>query len=62
MISLLYILTLAASATVQKCPIQFDGRVPESANLASFDTSVSLFNPKYDLGASEWISISLTTK
>lgn len=42
------------SVAAQKCPIQFDGRVPESATLASFDTSASLFNLKYDLGASEY--------
>jgi hypothetical protein len=54
MVSLLYVLTLAASVAAQKCPIQFDGRVPDSATLASFDTSASLYNPSYDLGASEY--------
>jgi len=50
------------SVTAQKCPIQFGGRVPESATFASFDTSASLFNPKHDLSASEYNETSALIK
>ncbi|KAF4610397.1 hypothetical protein G7Y89_g15722 [Cudoniella acicularis] len=50
------LLTTAVSA--QKCPIQFDGRVPESSTLGTFDTSASPFNPGYVLGANlKWSSV-----
>jgi len=56
MAKLLYflsILSLAASVTSQTCPLQFDGRVPNAATLASFNTSASLFNPSYVFGQSK---------
>jgi hypothetical protein len=55
MSSLLYVLPLVAAIVAQKCPLQFDGRVPSSATLTSFDSSTSLFNPNYNLGASTHI-------
>lgn len=33
-----------------KCPITIDGRIPESIDLATFDTSASPFNPDYSKG------------
>lgn len=52
MISVLSILPLLSLVFAQKCALQFDGRVPQSATLSSFDTSTSPFNPGYVLGAS----------
>lgn len=52
MIQLLFLISLVSFAAAQKCALQFDGRVPQSATLASFDTSASLYNPSYVLGAS----------
>jgi hypothetical protein len=54
MFLLLYFFGLAAVTIAQKCPLQFDGRVPSSAVLTSFDSSSSLFNPTYNLGASQF--------
>lgn len=51
--SILYALALAAGVAAQKCPIQYDGRVPASATLATFDGNSSPFNPTYILGASK---------
>jgi hypothetical protein len=44
---------LAAACTIvaQKCPIQFDGRVPKGTAAATLDTSASPFNPSYVFGA-----------
>jgi hypothetical protein len=54
MFSLLCFFGLVAVTIAQKCPLQFDGRVPSSAALTSFDSSLSLFNPTYNLGASQF--------
>lgn len=53
-IRLLVLNTFAIAVAAQKCPLQFDGRVPTDATLDSFDTSASPFNPQYVLGASEF--------
>lgn len=44
----------AVVVAAQKCPLQFDGRVPADATLGSFDTSASPFNPQYVIGASNY--------
>ncbi|KAN0120219.1 glycoside hydrolase family 131 protein [Hyaloscypha variabilis] len=60
MFLLLYFFGLAAVTIAQKCPLQFDGRVPSSAVLTSFDSSSSLFNPTYNLGANlKWSDVLL---
>jgi hypothetical protein len=46
---------LVATIAAQKCPLQFDARVPSNATLTSFDSNTSLFNPNYNLGASTHI-------
>lgn len=53
MMYLISILVLAAIVAAQKCPLQFDGRVPKDATLATFDGSSSPFNAQYVLGASK---------
>ena len=46
------------SACVIKCPIIFDGRVPNGTAVTYFDTSNSLFNPDYVKGANlKWSQI-----
>ncbi|OCK90616.1 glycoside hydrolase family 131 protein [Cenococcum geophilum 1.58] len=46
------------SACVIKCPIIFDGRVPNGTAMTYFDTSNSLFNPDYVKGANlKWSQI-----
>ncbi|KUJ12608.1 uncharacterized protein LY89DRAFT_593023 [Mollisia scopiformis] len=50
--------TLAAVVAAQKCPLQFDGRIPKDATLDSFDTSSSPFNDAYVIGGNQkWSSI-----
>lgn len=49
---LLPLSTLFLLVSAQKCPIQFEGRVSQASTLDTFDTSASLFNPGYVLGAS----------
>jgi len=45
-------------ACVIKCPIIFDGRVPNGTAVTYFDTSNSLFNPDYVKGANlKWSQI-----
>jgi hypothetical protein len=51
--SFLFIPFLVGGAAAQSCPLQFDGRVPNAATLASFDTSTSPFNPSYVFGQSK---------
>jgi hypothetical protein len=46
-------LFLVANVTSQTCPLQFDGRVPNAATLAAFDTSASILNPSYVFGQSK---------
>ena len=48
------VFAFAASVAAQKCPLQFDGRVPRDATLATFDGSSSPFNAQYVLGASKY--------
>jgi hypothetical protein len=46
------------SACVIKCPIIFDGRVPNGTAMTYFDSSNSLFNPDYVKGANlKWSQI-----
>ncbi|KAE8445036.1 hypothetical protein EG329_013750 [Mollisiaceae sp. DMI_Dod_QoI] len=52
------IAALAAVAAAQKCPLQFDGRVPQAATLSTFDTSASPFNPSYVIGGTVEVTIS----
>ncbi|KAG4419123.1 hypothetical protein IFR04_007719 [Cadophora malorum] len=55
---LLPVLAIAASVGAQKCPLQFDGRVPEDATLTTFDGSSSPFNAQYVLGANlKWSGV-----
>ncbi|KAH9210271.1 hypothetical protein DL95DRAFT_371112 [Leptodontidium sp. 2 PMI_412] len=55
---LISILVLAAIVAAQKCPLQFDGRVPKDATLATFDGSSSPFNAQYVLGANlKWSGV-----
>ncbi|KAG4432554.1 hypothetical protein IFR05_011966 [Cadophora sp. M221] len=52
------ILVLLASVAAQKCPLQFDGRVPKDATLTTFDGSPSPFNAQYVLGANlKWSGV-----
>ena len=39
-----------AQAVAQKCPLQFDGRVPKNFTQAQFDANNALFNPGYVKG------------
>ncbi|KAH8649458.1 hypothetical protein BGZ60DRAFT_200708 [Tricladium varicosporioides] len=55
---LLPLSTLFLLVSAQKCPIQFEGRVSQASTLDTFDTSASLFNPGYVLGANlKWSSV-----
>jgi len=56
MLQFLAFLPLLSFVAAQKCPLQFDGRVPQSATLDSFDTSASPFNPQYVFGQSRFDS------
>ncbi|KAI9053200.1 hypothetical protein LZ554_003466 [Drepanopeziza brunnea f. sp. 'monogermtubi'] len=44
------LLALASAAIAQKCPIVFDGRVPDGTTPALFDTEASPFNTEYVKG------------
>lgn len=46
----LSLFVLLQFAVAQKCPLQFDGRVPAGSTPASFDTSTSKFNPSNVFG------------
>ncbi|RDL42347.1 Uncharacterized protein BP5553_02326 [Venustampulla echinocandica] len=49
---------LLSLAAAQKCPIQFDGRVPAAATPESFDANSSPYNPGYVLGQNlKWSSV-----
>jgi len=51
-------IALASTISAQQCPIQYDGRVPTAATLASFDTSASPYNPSYVFGQNlKWSTI-----
>lgn len=41
-----------------KCPLTFDGRIPQNFTRATFDTSKSPFNPKYVRGMSKTSELS----
>lgn len=51
--SYLALLALVSSAVAQKCPLQFDGRVPAGSTPASFDETTSPFGTKFVFGQSE---------
>jgi hypothetical protein len=42
----------------KSCPILFDGRVSLLAKGSDFDKDTSVYNPKYDLGASMYYFIA----
>ncbi|EKD17470.1 uncharacterized protein L3040_005073 [Drepanopeziza brunnea f. sp. 'multigermtubi'] len=44
------LLALASNAVAQKCPIVFDGRVPDGTTPSLFDTEASPFNTEYVKG------------
>lgn len=46
----LSLLVLASAAVAQKCPLQFDGRVPAGSTPASFDETTSPFGTKFVFG------------
>ncbi|KAL2069375.1 hypothetical protein VTL71DRAFT_14052 [Oculimacula yallundae] len=49
---------ILASVTAQKCPLQFDGRVPGDATLETFDGTFSPFNAQYVLGSNlKWSGV-----
>lgn len=41
-----------AAVAAQKCPIQFDGRIPAHYTPESFDLSTSIYNPQFVYGQS----------
>jgi hypothetical protein len=57
----LSLLALASTVIAQKCPIQFDGRVPKGSTPATFDSSTSPFNPSFVFGAGELYYILKTS-
>jgi hypothetical protein len=68
LLALLATLGLAAPAVEvesfghsKSCPILFDGRVSLLAKGSDFDKDTSVYNPKYDLGASMYHYIALST-
>lgn len=50
------LLILAVAAVAQKCPLQFDGRVPAGSTPASFDLKTSPFGTSSVFGQSESFS------
>lgn len=47
----LSLLALASGVLAQKCPLQFDGRVPKGSTVALFDTKTGPYNPDNVFGA-----------
>lgn len=43
-------LSLALGVSAQSCKLQFDGRIPNNFQLAQFDTTNNIFNPKNVFG------------
>jgi len=50
---LLVLIAQAAILSAQRCPYQFEGRVPKGSTPATFDTSASNYNTDYIRGAGE---------
>jgi hypothetical protein len=59
--SILSLFAAITAVAAQKCPIQFDGRIPHSItsnNLTVFDTTNPWFNPSYVFGQSIFSSLN----
>jgi hypothetical protein len=50
----IFTLIMTGVAMAQRCPLQFDGRVSTTANLASFDSKAGPFNADNVLGAGRY--------
>jgi len=57
-ISVAFLALAFSAACAQKCPLQFDGRIPQSMSPSSFDQSPSPYNPSFVYGQNlEWSEI-----
>jgi hypothetical protein len=56
------LLALASLVTSQKCPLQFDSRIPKGFNVSSFDTTNNFFQSGFVLGQGEIRTASSRTR